>query len=146
MSKIGKEMAPYYEELALEFCIAQHDIMTIRANALTKVNPTWHGLNAVVDTWLRGSYDRYSEVKPNERWLVDAVKKFGNIFGDKLAKGTYIVVFYAIIIVMNIISSCGIWHMWQIGNYDQLDNLLINSIQTHLNNYLFYRIWNHNIK
>ena len=90
MSKIEKIMAPQYDELALQFCIAPHDITTIRANALTKVNSHWHGLNEVVDTWLRGKYGQYSEVKPNVRWLVDAVKKFGNVLGEKLAKGTYI--------------------------------------------------------
>ena len=83
-------MAPQYDELALQFCIAPHDIMTIRANALTKVNNPWHGLNAVVDKWLRGDHDRYGEVKPNVRWLVDAVKKFNNVLGEKLAEGTYI--------------------------------------------------------
>ena len=90
MSKIQKEMAPHYDRLAQEFFIAQHDITTIRANALTKVNSQWHGLNAVVDTWLRGNYGRYSEVKPNVRWLVDAVKKIDYAFGEILAEGTYI--------------------------------------------------------
>lgn len=90
MSKIDKNMAPHYDQLAQEFCIAQNDITTITATALTKVNGPWHGLNAVVDTWLRGNYGRYSEVKPNVRWLVDAVKKIDNAFGEKLAEGTYI--------------------------------------------------------
>ena len=89
MSRIERKMVPYYDQLALEFCIAPHDITTITANALTRVNP-WHGLNAVVDTWLKGNYDRYSEVKPNVRWLVDAVKKFNNELGEELAEGTYI--------------------------------------------------------
>ena len=79
-------MAVHYERLANEFFIAQHDIMAITANA-PKVNSHWHGLNAVVDTWLRGNYDRYSEVKPNVRWLVDAVKKIDNAFGNTLATG-----------------------------------------------------------
>ena len=82
-------MALHYERLANEFFIAQHDIMTITANA-SKVNTHWHGLNAVVDTWLRGNYSRYREVKPNVKWLVDAVTKIDNAFGEKLAKGTYI--------------------------------------------------------
>ena len=90
MSKIDKNMAPHYDRLAQEFCIAQNDITTITATALTKVNGPWHGLNAVVDTWLRGNYSRYSEVKPNERWLVDAVTKIDPAFGKKLAEGTYI--------------------------------------------------------
>ena len=102
MSRIEKKMAPYYDQLALEFCIAKTDIMTIRATALTKVNSPWHGLNAVVDTWLRGNYGRYSEVKPNVKWLVDAVKKSDNVLGEKLATGihTYCCV-YTVIIVMN---------------------------------------------
>ena len=94
MSKIEKIMAPKYDQLALQFCIAPHDIMTIRSNALTRTDPAWNGLNEVVHTWLRGSYDRYSEVKPNERWLVDAVKKIDPAFGEKLAKGTYILLCY----------------------------------------------------
>ena len=83
-------MALHYEQLANEFFIAQHDITTITANALTKVNGPWHGLNEVVDTWLRGNHDRFGEVTPNVRWLVNAVKKIDNAFGKKLAKGTYI--------------------------------------------------------
>ena len=90
-------MAPHYDRLAQEFCIAQNDITTITATALTKVNSPWHGLNAVVDTWLRGNYDRYSEVKPNVRWLVDAVKKIDNAFGNTLATGIHT---YCLIVVL----------------------------------------------
>ena len=83
-------MAPYYDKLALKFCIAKTDITTIRANALTRVDSQWHGLNEVVDTWLRGKYGQFGKVKPNVKWLVDAVTKIDPAFGKKLAEGTYI--------------------------------------------------------
>ena len=90
MSKIDKKMAPYYDQLAQEFCIAKNDRTTIRANALTKVNIQWEGLNEVVDTWLRGNNEAYVKgVRPNVRWLVEAVGKIDPVHGTKLATGIH---------------------------------------------------------
>ena len=67
MGLIANDIAPKYEELAVEFCIGS--IGTILAYN-NRHNTAWHGLNDVVGEWLKGNTEVYDKgARANVRWL-----------------------------------------------------------------------------
>ena len=86
MGLIGKDIAPKYKELAVQFSISQSTIETIAYNS--RNNSAWHGLNDVVGEWLKGNTTVYDKgVKANVRWLCDAVRTIDKELGTKISKG-----------------------------------------------------------
>ena len=86
MGLIANDIAPRYQELAVQFRIS--NIGNIAYN--NRNNTAWHGLNDVVAEWLKGNTSVYDEgVKANVRWLYDAVRTINKDLGTKIAKGIF---------------------------------------------------------
>uniref|UniRef100_A0A1X7TQW7 Death domain-containing protein n=1 Tax=Amphimedon queenslandica TaxID=400682 RepID=A0A1X7TQW7_AMPQE len=65
---------------------SQGQIRTIEYKS-NRNNDPWHGLNDVVDQWLRWNTDAFHDkVKANERWLYDAVKEIDGALATKIGK------------------------------------------------------------
>uniref|UniRef100_A0A1X7UI45 Nucleoside phosphorylase domain-containing protein n=1 Tax=Amphimedon queenslandica TaxID=400682 RepID=A0A1X7UI45_AMPQE len=85
MDLIGKDIAPKYKELAVQFRIPRGTIDTIAYN--NRNNGVWFALNDVVADWLRGNTEVYDKgVRANVRWLYDAVRTMDKDLGTKIAK------------------------------------------------------------
>lgn len=86
MSLIGSDMQTDYEKLGQALAIPQSTIKTIKANRCQQ--DIWHFLNDVIWQWLSWNYDdRLREtykVKPNKKWLLDAVKAIDKQAGERL--------------------------------------------------------------
>ncbi|XP_019858183.1 PREDICTED: uncharacterized protein LOC109586437 [Amphimedon queenslandica] len=86
MGLIERDLPTSFVKLAQEFCIPTGQIRTIEYKS-NRNNDPWHGLNDVVDQWLRWNTDAFHDkVKANERWLYDAVKEIDGALATKIGK------------------------------------------------------------
>ena len=73
-----------YRQLAAQFCIPSYKVDEIKHN---NRDEAWTCLNAVLGEWLKWNMDKKAEklnVKPNKRWLVEAVKTINSEIGDDI--------------------------------------------------------------
>lgn len=87
LSKIAVD----YDKLAQQFCIPSYKVREIRHN---NRDEAWTCLNAVLAEWLKWNMDKKAEelhVKPNKRWLVQAVKAIDSEIGEDIEQSRYLV-------------------------------------------------------
>ena len=83
MDLISK-IAVDYQQLAAQFCIPPYKVKEIKHN---NRDEAWTCLNAVLGEWLKWNMDKKAEelkVKPNKRWLVEAVKIIDPEIGEDI--------------------------------------------------------------
>uniref|UniRef100_A0A1X7VJ41 Death domain-containing protein n=1 Tax=Amphimedon queenslandica TaxID=400682 RepID=A0A1X7VJ41_AMPQE len=90
MDLINK-IAVDYDKLAGQFCIPSYKVREIKHN---NRDEAWTCLNAVLGEWLKWNFDKKAEelnVKPNKRWLVQAVKTIDAEIGEDIEQNFKII-------------------------------------------------------